>query len=160
MLAVGFAFNVSASDADVLREFKDRAEIQQLMWRYVRALDSLNAEAYADVFTEDGQFGSGRNTVKGRAALSKMVADLKQARAEREAKGEPQSPPMYHVITNSNIEFVDAEHARYYAYWMTVFGAAGQDTPPRVAAAGRSIDELVRLNGQWLIQSRNVAPAD
>ena len=25
---------------------------------------------------------------------------------------------------------------------------------------GRSIDELVRLNGEWLIKSRNVAPQD
>ncbi len=41
---------------------------------------------------------------------------------------------------------------------MTVFGAAGQDTPTRVAAAGRGVDELVRVNGQWLIKNRDVAP--
>jgi hypothetical protein len=28
----------------------------------------------------------------------------------------------------------------------------------RVAAVGRSVDELVRLNGKWLIKVRNVAP--
>jgi len=31
---------------------------------------------------------------------------------------------------------------------------------PRVAAVGRSIDELERMNGQRLITSRNVAPVD
>jgi hypothetical protein len=41
---------------------------------------------------------------------------------------------------------------------MTVFGANGPDTPPRVAAAGRGVDQLIRVNGQWLIQNRNVAP--
>jgi hypothetical protein len=41
---------------------------------------------------------------------------------------------------------------------MTVFGAAGADSPPRVAAAGRGVVELVRVNGQWLIRNRNVAP--
>jgi hypothetical protein len=41
---------------------------------------------------------------------------------------------------------------------MTVFGAAGPETPSRVAAAGRGVDELVRVNGQWLIKNRNVAP--
>jgi hypothetical protein len=46
------------------------------------------------------------------------------------------------------------------AYWMTVFGAAGQNTPARVAAAGREVDELVRLNGQWLIKLRDVAPKE
>ena len=51
------------------------------------------------------------------------------------------------MITNHHIEFVDKDHARYHAYWMTVFGAAGENTPPRVAAAGREYDELVRVNG-------------
>lgn len=149
-----------ADDADVLREAQDRAEIQALMWRYVRALDTLDAAAYAQVFTEDGQFGSGATAAKGREALQKMVADMRQGRVEREARGEPSSPPMYHVITNSHIEFVDEDHARYHSYWMTVFGANGAETPPRVAAAGRGIDELVRVDGSWLIETRNVAPQD
>ncbi|HEY8519483.1 MAG TPA: nuclear transport factor 2 family protein [Gammaproteobacteria bacterium] len=155
----GAAGSASADDADVLREARDRAEIQALMWRYVRALDTLDADAYASVFTEDGQFGSGRNAAKGRAALRGMIENLAKARAEREAKGEP-SPPMYHVITNSHIEFLDADHARYHSYWMTVFGASGEGTTPRVAAAGRGVDELVRVDGRWLIRSRNVAPQD
>jgi hypothetical protein len=43
---------------------------------------------------------------------------------------------------------------------MTVFGAQGQATPVRVAAAGREEDELVRVNGKWLLKMRNVAPRD
>jgi uncharacterized protein (TIGR02246 family) len=146
-----------AAEADVVREAQDRAEIQELMWRYVQALDTLDPEAYASVFTEDGQFGAGANAQKGRAALTQMVQGLKDARAEREADGEPPSAQMYHVITNSHIEFVDADHARYHSYWMTVFGAAGEGTTPRVAAAGQGIDDLVRVDGQWLIRTRNVA---
>jgi hypothetical protein len=130
------------------------------MWRYVRGLDTLNEEGYAAVFTEDGQFSSGANVSKGRDALKKIVTDLKKSRAEREAKGEPKSPPMHHVITNAHIEFVDKDRARYHSYWMTVFAAGGQGVPPRVAAAGRGIDELVRVNGKWLIKSRNVRPQD
>jgi hypothetical protein len=41
-----------------------------------------------------------------------------------------------------------------------MFGAAGQATPARVAGVGRSIDELERVKGQWMIKSRNVAPQD
>jgi len=67
---------------------------------------------------------------------------------------------MYHVIANSYLEFVDKDHARLEAYWMTVFAAGGPKTPARVAAAGREVDELVRLNGQWLIKTRDVAPKD
>lgn len=58
------------------------------------------------------------------------------------------------------IEFIDRDHARINAYWQTVFGSAGESVPVRVAAAGRSVDDLVRLNGKWLIKTRNVTPQD
>jgi uncharacterized protein (TIGR02246 family) len=159
-LLAGGAAVAQASDAQMsAREARDRAEIQGLMWRYVRALDSLDADGYAAVYTPDGQFGTGERAEKGREALRTMVANLKKSRAEREAKGE-KSAPMYHVITNSHLEFTDKDHARYYAYWMTMFGSTGKDSQPRVAAVGRSIDELVRVDGKWLIKTRDVAPKD
>jgi uncharacterized protein (TIGR02246 family) len=158
LLMALFVSHGFAAENDILREAQDRAQIEQLMWRYVRALDTFDAEAYAAAFTPDGQFGSGVNATKGRDALKKMVLDLRQRRAENEAKTGVKAPPMYHVITNTYIELIDKDRARLQAYWMTVFGSAGADQPPRVAAAGREVDELVRLNGQWLIKSRDVAP--
>jgi uncharacterized protein (TIGR02246 family) len=147
----------AADDNNAMKQAQDRADIEALMWRYVRALDSLDAAGYAAVFTEDGTFASGSAQEHGRAELSKMVEGLKKGRADREAKGE-KNPPMYHVIANHTIEFVGPNEARYHSYWMTVFGAVGQDVPTRVAAAGRGVDTLVRVNGQWLIKSRDVAP--
>jgi len=140
------------------REAQDRAQIEKLMWQYVRALDTENPDAYAAVYTPDGQFGSGANAVKGREALKKMINDLRQRAAENEAKSGEKGPAMYHVIANSYLEFIDKDHARLEAYWMTVFADGGPKMPPRVAAAGREVDELVRTNGQWLIKSRDVAP--
>jgi uncharacterized protein (TIGR02246 family) len=147
-----------AAENSIEREAQDRARIEKLMWQYVRALDTENADAYAAVYTPDGQFGSGANAVKGREALKKMINDLRQRAAENETKTGDKRPAMYHVIANSYLEFVDKDHARLEAYWMTVFAAGGPKTPSRVAAAGREVDELVRLNGQWLIKSRDVAP--
>ena len=149
----------ATGDEDVIRQAKDRAEIEALMWRYVRALDSNDAEAYAAAYTPDGQFQAGGNPTKGREALTKMIAAQKQRAAEAAAKGETR-PSMYHMTMNSHLTFVDKDRARLEAYWQTVFGAAGQNTPPRVAAAGRSVDQLVRMNGKWLIQSRDVAPKE
>jgi hypothetical protein len=40
---------------------------------------------------------------------------------------------------------------------MTVFADGEPKAPTRVAAAGREIDELVRLNGQWLIKLRETS---
>ena len=149
-----------AASGDVEREGQDRAQIEKLMWQYVRALDTENADAYAAVYTPDGQFGSGANAVKGHDALKKMINDFRERGAKQEAKSGEKRPPMYHVITNSYLEFLDKDHARMQAYWMTVFAASGEKTPPRVAAAGREVDDLVRINGQWLIKVRDVAPKE
>jgi len=140
------------------REAKDRAEIEALLWRYARALDTGDGATYASTYTVDGQFGTGANATKGREALKKLADGSGQAAAE--AKGEPRRPPIYHMVANSWIEFVDKDHARHHAYYLTVSGAAGENAPPRVLAAGRSVDHLERVNGKWLIKLRDVAPRD
>lgn len=157
--AIAVASTQLGAQDNATREARDRAEIEALMWRYARALDTRNADAYVAAYTPDGQFVAGGNPTKGRAALHKMIADLKAGYDAGVAKGEPQ-PPMYHMTTNPHLEFVDKDHARLHAYYMTAFGPAGQKVPLRVAAVGRSIDHLVRVNGQWLIETRDVAPRD
>jgi uncharacterized protein (TIGR02246 family) len=158
--APAIAADAAMTGVQMMQQAQDRAAIEDLMWRYARALDTGDADAYAAVYTEDGQFGTGDKATRGRAALHKMVADLKQARLEREAKGEPKRPGTLHMETNHSITFHDADHATYNAYWVTMFTALGPDTPARVGAVGRSVDELVRVKGQWLIRLRNVSPQD
>ena len=153
------AYRAAAGGNDTQREAQDRVQIEKLMWQYTRALDTENPDAYAAAYTPDGQFGSGPNAVKGHEALKKMIADLRQRTADAEAKGEKR-PPMYHMSANSYVEFVDKDHAHMEGYWLTVFGQQGPNVPVRVAAAGREVDEIVRVNGQWLIKSRDVAPKD
>jgi hypothetical protein len=75
---IGVVFTASRSDGDVLREVRDRQEIEDLTWRYARALDTNDAEAYASVYAPDGQFGTGANATKGRDALRTMLADSRQ----------------------------------------------------------------------------------
>ena len=157
--SAGVGYTAQKSDDQVLREVRDRAEIEDLMWRYTRALDTTDADAYAAAYTADGQFSAGTNVTKGRDALKKMVADLRAGNAAQEAKG-VRRPAMYHMTANHAVTFLGKDSARVDAYYLTAFGAAGQETPLRVAAVGRSVDELVRQNGRWLIKSRNVAPTN
>ncbi len=157
-LAAFVSTTVFAQDNSA-REAKDRAEIEALMWRYTRALDTGDGTAYAATYTVDGQFGTGANATKGREALKKMVDGVRDGQAAAAAKGEAR-PPLYHMTANSWIEFVDKDHARHHAYYLTVTGAGGQNAPPRIVAAGRSIDHLERVNGKWLIKLRDVAPRD
>src|SRR5436190_15917931 len=72
-------FTASKSDNDVLREARDRAEIEDLMWRYTRALDTSDGVAYAATYTTDGQFGAGANATKGREALQKLAGGQRAA---------------------------------------------------------------------------------
>jgi uncharacterized protein (TIGR02246 family) len=158
--APAIAADAAMTGMQFMREAQDRVAIEDLMWRYARALDTSNADAYAALYAEDGQFGTGDKATKGRAALHKMVADLKQARIDRKAKGEPDRPGTLHMETNHSITFKDADHATYNAYWVTMYTALGPDTPARVGGVGRSVDEVVRVNGKWLIKLRDVSPAD
>ena len=154
----GAVFTASKSDDEVLRQTRDRQQIEELMWRYARALDTGDADGYAALYTTDGQFSSGANATKGRDALKKMIAGARQPQPG--AQPVAPRPPMYHTTANHQIVFTDKDHARIDAYHITMVAGAGRETPPRVAGVGRSIDELERVNGQWLIKSRNVAPMD
>jgi uncharacterized protein (TIGR02246 family) len=157
MFTAGAVFTASKSDSDVVRETRDRQEIDEVMWRYARALDTGNAEAYAALYTPDGQFSAGGNATKGRDALKQMIAGTGRAGGAQPAAPRPQ---LYHTTANHQIVFTSKDSARIDAYHITVAAGSGRETPPRVAGVGRSIDELVRVNGQWLIKSRNVAPID
>jgi len=156
---IAFASTAFSQDNSA-REAKDRAEIESLMWHYARALDTGDGTAYAATYTVDGQFGTGANATKGREALKKMVDGPREQQAAAKAKGEPARPPLYHMETNTWIEFIDKDHANYHAYYLTASGAGGPNEPPRIAAAGRSVNYLERVNGKWLIKLRDVAPKD
>jgi hypothetical protein len=161
VFSAGIAYTAqkAPSNDQVLREARDRAEIEDLMWRYARALDTGNGEAYAAVYTPDGQFGTGANATKGTEALKRLAGGQPRTPAPGAAAA-PARPPMYHMHANHAITFTDKDHARFDAYYITARAAGGQDQPLQVLAVGRSVDELVRLNGKWLIQTRNVQPAN
>ena len=142
---------LTASEKVQLRA-QDRVEIEQLMWEYIQALDSHDGEAFVNKFTPDGQFKSSASTAKGRDALKKMVVDAWKKMDAANEDG-TKKPHMYHIVTNPHIEFIDEDHARYYAYWMGVLETGGE-----IVTAGREVNELVKVNGRWLISIRDVNP--
>ncbi|MGD9161275.1 MAG: nuclear transport factor 2 family protein [Desulfobacteraceae bacterium] len=144
---------LSASEKVPLRA-QDRVEIEQLMWEYIQALDSHDAEAFLSKFTPDGEFRSSASTAKGREALKKMVVDAWKKMDATDKDGK-KKPHMYHIVTNPHIEFIDEDHARYHAYWMGVLETGGE-----VVTAGREVNELVKINGKWLIKIRDVNPGN
>ena len=158
MLTAGISILLVSPFVSAQDRSEDREAINALMWRYARALDKFDPDAYVAVYTEDGQFGSSSTATKGREALWQMIEDLRAGREARAREGNP-AAPMYHMNTDVWIEFIDDTHALHHSYWLTVNGAGGGD-PARVVAAGRGVDHLVKVDGRWLIQMRDVAPPD
>ena len=144
----------AVADDAAVQKLLDRAEIEELVSRYVIALDTRDADLYAGVFTEDGVYELPGNVVhRGRAAIRKVVTDLQDSRARNDAAGKP-SPELYHVMANHSIELIDATHARHRCYAQTVRAAEGGQFI--VGFMGRYEDELVKRDGRWYIQSRKL----
>jgi len=146
--------SMAAADDAAVQKLLDRAEIEELVTRYVTALDTRDADLYAGVFTEDAVYELPGNVVhRGRAAIRKIVTDLQASRARNDAEGKP-SPSLYHAMFNHAIELVDATHARHHCYAQTVRAAEGGQFV--VGFMGRYDDELVKRDGRWYIQSRKL----
>jgi uncharacterized protein (TIGR02246 family) len=141
--------------ADALQKLEDRAEIETLVARYVTALDTVDAEAYLSVFAEDADFEVAGTKYHGHDEIVKIITGLQQSRAKAEAEGRA-PPKLYHVISNTQIELLDAINARHASYWQTV--RVGPDDAITVGAMGRYEDVLVKRGSRWLIQSRKVVP--
>ena len=142
---------VSAADAPA--QVQDRAAIQNLIVRYTIALDTLDADLYASVFTEDAVFSFGGNTYTGREQIRGIVTGIRERNAARPASDTP-APKSYHAITNTLVEFVSDREARHQSYWQTISGPSSG--PFNVGGMGVYKDTLVKRNGEWLIQKREI----
>ena len=76
-----------------LGTYEDRVAVEDVMARYVWAVDSLDAEGYVAVFTEDAVIDSNGSISKGLAAIRQIVTSLIQRRDASRAKGLPTSNP-------------------------------------------------------------------
>src|SRR5262245_54165285 len=87
-----------------LGTYEDRIAVEDVMARYVWAVDSLDAEGYVAVFTEDAIIDSNGSISRGHEEIRQIVTRLIQRRDDNNAKGLPTSN-LYHVISNVRITF-------------------------------------------------------
>ena len=144
---------VLATAQENLGAYDDRIAVEDVMARYVWAVDSLDPDGYVAVFTEDAIIDSNGSISKGHEAIRTIVTGLMQRRDDNRAKGLPTSN-LYHVISNVRIAFPRPGEAVHRSYWQTV--RREKDGKMIAAAMGRSEDRLVKRNGKWLIQSRTL----
>ena len=142
---------VQAAEPDDLQRLMDRAEIEELATRYITALDTLDADMYVSVFTEDAVYDIEGQIVEGHDELRAIITGLLDGRARAEAEGRP-VVNLYHTNVNPSVDILNGTEARYTAYWQTL--RLGDDNAMRVGGMGRIEDEVVKINGQWKIRTR------
>ena len=136
-----------------LGTYEDRIAVEDVMARYVWAVDSLDAEGYVAVFTADAVIDSNGSISKGHDEIRNIVTSLMKRRDDNKAKGLP-TANLYHVISNVRVTFPKPGEALHRSYWQTV--RRDKSGAMIAAAMGRSEDRLVKRNGTWLIQSRRL----
>jgi len=152
LIAVLIAPAVATAQVN-LGTYEDRIAVEDVMARYVWTVDSLDADGYVAVFTDDAVIDSNGSISRGHDEIRKIVTGLIQRRDENKAKGVPTSN-LYHVISNVRITFPKPGEALHQSYWQTV--RRDKDGRMIAAAMGRSEDRLVKRNGKWLIQFRKL----
>lgn len=120
---------------------EDRVAIQDLYTRYCWSIDTADATAWVETFTEDGVFEANGQVTTGRAALEDWVrARIQQRVTEPTVSGQ-------HFISNIDVDG-DVRSARARAYWMRTVHV--RDTGAvQVVGTGWFDDELRKINGRW-----------
>ncbi|HLB29929.1 MAG TPA: nuclear transport factor 2 family protein [Gammaproteobacteria bacterium] len=134
---------------------EDRAAIENLMARYLFALDFQDPEAYAATFTEDGIMNYASGVARGRQELQNVVKTMAERMREMQPADKPgqRSIPARHNIMNIVID-IKGDRATSRSYWTNV--GADSEGKARVNSFGHYEDELVKRNGEWLFTKRVV----
>jgi len=138
---------------------KDRAEIEDLMARYLFAMDYNDFDAYAETFTEDGTLEYARGSVTGRENIRASAKGFKEAIAGiyQDVDGNP--AVLRHVLCQSVIR-VEGDQAWHTGFWFETANdgphhSSGRLTPT-IGTFGIYEDELVRVDGEWKFSYRNI----
>jgi len=155
LIAAGLSSAVQAQQPKYSRSYaEDRAEIEDLMARYLFAIDYNDWDAYVGTFAEDGVLEFASGTSKGRPAIRETVTKFAEGigRFYHTEDGKPAK--LRHVILQSVIR-VEGDHAWARSLWLEMANHGPQDTM-KMGTYGIYEDELKKVRGQWLFAKRRV----
>ena len=154
LLLAGQASGATRHAAAAHSYAEDRAEIQDLMGRYLFAIDYNDWDSYVGTFAPDGELAFASGTSKGRPAIRAMVTKFAEGigRFYHTEDGKPAK--LRHVILQSVIR-VKGDHAWGRTLWLEMANHGPGDTM-KMGTYGIYEDEFTRASGHWLIAKRNV----
>lgn len=153
-VALGAALSTPAMAKWTAQDSADRSAIENLLGRYMYALDTADADAYAATFAEDATMGAGDMAEHGREHIRQYVVDLR-ARWGLPNDGETHWGRTRHVFYNFRVE-IDGDTAKGGTYWETF--TPNQETGVwSILATGTSAETFSKIDGEWYIQTRAVS---
>ena len=132
----------------------DRAEIEDLMARYLFAIDYFDWDAYVATFAEDGELEFAAGTSKGHAAIRAAVTRFSEGigRFYHTADGKPAK--LRHIVLQTAIR-VEGDRAWARSQWLEMANH-GPGDEPKIGTYGIYEDEFTKASGRWLIARRRV----
>jgi len=132
----------------------DHAEIEDLMARYLFAMDYHDADAYAECFTEDGELDWAMGVARGRGAIRAEALLFKEKIGEifKDSEGNPAK--LRHAVCQKAIR-VEGDRAWNTGLWFEMTNG-GPDGSIALPSFGIYEDDLVRVDGCWLFRRRKI----
>jgi uncharacterized protein (TIGR02246 family) len=125
-----------------LQRLEDRDAIHQLFVDYGRHLDAGDIDAYASLFTEDGEVMLGpMGRTQGRENIHALMSRVLDGRVGS----------TYHLISSPRVA-LDGDTATSEVMWTVIQRDA--EGKPELTSLGRHIDKLRKVDGAWLIAER------
>ncbi|WAT17721.1 nuclear transport factor 2 family protein [Aurantiacibacter sp. MUD11] len=154
-IGVAMATPALAQDYDYPDNYAaDRAEIEDLMARYLFAMDYGDLDAYVATFTPDGSIEFASGTFTGHAEIREAVGRFKDAIGQFYTTEDGSPAALRHVLLQSVVR-VEGDRAWSTSLWMEMANDGPGDSF-KMGTFGIYEDELVRVDGRWLFSRRVV----
>jgi hypothetical protein len=133
---------------------EDRAEIEDLMSRYLFAIDYNDWDSYVETFAPDGVLEFASGTSKGRDEIRKNVTNFAAGIGKFYHTEDGKPAKLRHVVLQSMIR-VQGDRAWGRTLWLEMANHGPGDTM-KMGTYGIYEDEFKKTGGEWLISKRNV----
>ena len=133
---------------------EDRAEIEDLMARYLFAIDYSDWDSYVETFAPDGELEFASGTSKGRDAIRAAVTSFSSRIGQFYHTEDGKPAKLRHVVLQSSIR-VEGNRGWGRTLWVEMANHGPKDTM-KMGTYGIYEDEFVKLDGHWFIAKRRV----
>lgn len=152
-LLLGNSGGARAQEAVTAQTLVDRAEIQDLLTRYYYNFGPNSGTPFTSFYTPDAELDLGPKAYKGAAGIESAYKGASQGGGGPSAKRFS-----FNVLLTNPLIVVHGDHATARLIFTEVVMDA-EGAPPRLLTQGHEFDNLVKTNGRWLIQRRQITSA-